>query len=76
MDLIYTNDSMSAVGYLDVVGFDESIGDSGNQIQVKLHSQVRSTAELSRTSNLSSKQTGNGMCITQAPHGLVGLRKK
>lgn len=38
MDICYTNDSRSAVGYLAVVGFDTSIGDSGNQVQVKLHS--------------------------------------
>lgn len=41
MDLVYTNDSMSAVGYLDFVGFDLSIGDSGNQVQVKLHSDQK-----------------------------------
>ena len=41
MNLVYTNSSMSSVGYLDFVGFDESMGDSGNQVQVKLHSGQR-----------------------------------
>lgn len=61
MDLIYTNDSMSAVGYLDVVGFDESIGDSGNQIQVKLHSQQQT--ELAQGSLVYSPGTEYGGII-------------
>lgn len=61
MDLIYTNESMSAVGYLDVVGFDESIGDSGNQIQVKLHSQQQT--ELAQGSLVYSPGTEYGGII-------------
>ena len=61
MDIVYTNDSMSAVGYLDVVGFDESIGDSGNQIQVKLHSQQQT--ELAQGSLVYSPGTEYGGII-------------
>lgn len=61
MDIVYTNDSMSSVGYLDVVGFDESIGDSGNQIQVKLHSQQQT--ELAQGSLVYSPGTEYGGII-------------
>lgn len=61
MDIVYTNDSMSSVGYLDVVGFDESIGDSGNQIQVKLHSQQKT--ELAQGSLVYSPGTEYGGII-------------
>ena len=41
MNVAYTNDSLSAVGFISFVGFDTSIGDSGNQVQLKLHSSQK-----------------------------------
>lgn len=43
MNIAYTNDSLSAIGFIPFVGFDTSIGDSGNQVQLKLHSSQQTS---------------------------------
>lgn len=58
MNVAYTNDSLSAVGFISFVGFDTSIGDSGNQIQLKLHSDQKT--ELAKGSLIWSPGTEYG----------------
>ena len=58
MNIAYTNDSMSAVGYIDFVGFDTSIGNSGNQVQLKLHASQKT--ELAKGSLIFSPETEYG----------------
>ena len=58
MNVAYTNDSLSAVGFISFVGFDTSIGDSGNQVQLKLHSDQKT--ELSKGSLIWSPGTEYG----------------
>lgn len=58
MNIAYTNDSMSAVGYLDFVGFDTSIGNSGNQVKLKLHASQKT--ELAKGSLIFSPETEYG----------------
>lgn len=41
MELVYTTPAREAVGYLDYYGFDLSIGDSGNEMEVTLHGAQR-----------------------------------
>lgn len=58
MNVAYTNDSLSAVGFISFVGFDTSIGDSGNQVQLKLHSDQKT--ELAKGSLIWSPGTEYG----------------
>lgn len=58
MNVAYTNDSLSAVGFISFVGFDTSIGDSGNQVQLKLHSSQKT--ELAKGSLIWSPGTEYG----------------
>lgn len=58
MNVAYTNDSLSAVGFISFVGFDTSIGDSGNQVQLKLHSDQKT--ELAKGSLIWSLGTEYG----------------
>lgn len=58
MNVAYTNDSLSAVGFISFVGFDTSIGDSGNQVQLKLHSDQKT--ELAKGSLIWSPRTEYG----------------
>lgn len=58
MNVAYTNDSLSAVGFISFVGFDTSIGDSGNQVQLKLHSNQKT--ELAKGSLIWSPGTEYG----------------
>lgn len=61
MNVAYTNDSLSAVGFISFVGFDTSIGDSGNQVQLKLHSSQKT--ELAKGSLIWSPGTEYGGII-------------
>lgn len=61
MNVAYTNDSLSAVGFISFVGFDTSIGDSGNQVQLKLHSDQKT--ELAKGSLIWSPGTEYGGII-------------
>lgn len=61
MNVAYTNDSLSAVGFISFVGFDTSIGDSGNQVQLKLHSSQKT--EIAKGSLIWSPGTEYGGVI-------------
>lgn len=61
MNVAYTNDSLSAVGFISFVSFDTSIGDSGNQVQLKLHSSQKT--ELAKGSLIWSPGTEYGGII-------------
>lgn len=61
MNVAYTNDSLSAVGFISFVGFDTSIGDSGNQVQLKLHSSQKT--EIAKGSLIWSPGTEYGGII-------------
>lgn len=61
MNVAYTNDSLSTVGFISFVGFDTSIGDSGNQVQLKLHSSQKT--EIAKGSLIWSPGTEYGGII-------------
>lgn len=61
MNVAYTSDSLSAVGFISFVGFDTSIGDSGNQVQLKLHSSQKT--EIAKGSLIWSPGTEYGGII-------------